>query len=64
MNGTYYVIKRKSDDRHVGPSGVSSAPHLYNTKGKAEGRRKSFYHPDNYEVVPVQLTELKQGEQE
>lgn len=59
MDGIYYVIKRKSDGKHVGPRGVSQAPHLYETKGKANGRRKSFYRSDDYEVVPVQLTEMK-----
>lgn len=59
MDGTYYVIKRKSDGKHIGPSGISKAPHLYTTKGKAEGRRKAFYRMDDYEVVPVQLTEMK-----
>lgn len=59
MDGIYYVIKRKSDGKHIGPRGVSQAPHLYETEGKANGRRKSFYSSDDYEVVPVQLTEMK-----
>lgn len=64
MDGTYYVIKRKFDGKHVGPRGVSQAPHLYDTKGKAEARRKNkFRGGEGYEVVPVQLTELKEGEQ-
>lgn len=63
MDGTYYVIKRKSDGRVMCPAGVSKAPHLYETKGKAEGRRKTMFRTDDYEVVPVQLTELKQGVQ-
>lgn len=64
IDGTYYVIKRKRDGQHVGPAGVSKAPHLYDTKGKANGKRKGYFGPDNYEVVPVQLTELKEGVQE
>lgn len=59
MDGIYYVIKRKSDGRHIGPVGVSSAPHLYKTEGKANGQRKRAFRPDDYEVVPVQLTEMK-----
>lgn len=61
MDGTYYVIKRKSDGKHIGPSGVSKAPHLYETEGKANGQRKRFFREDDYEVVPAQLTEIKKG---
>ena len=59
MDGIYYVIKRKSDGKHVGPRGVSKAPHLYGTEGIANGQRKRYYRPDDYEVVPAQLTEMK-----
>lgn len=60
MDGIYYVIKRKADGKHVGPRGVSKAPHLYETPGKANAQRNSrFFRPDDYEVVPVQLTEMK-----
>lgn len=62
MDGIYYVIKRKSDGKHVSPSGVSKAPHLYETKGRAEGQRKRHFRADLYESV--QLTELKEGEQQ
>lgn len=62
MDGIYYVIKRKSDGMHIGPRGVSSAPHLYETKGKAEGQRKRIFRPDDFVVVPAKLTELKEGE--
>lgn len=58
IDGTYYVIKRKSDGKPIGPSGVSSAPHLYNSKGKAEARRKCKRNEGSYETVPVLLTEV------
>lgn len=62
MDGIYYVIKDKQTGKSVSPRGVSLAPHLYRSKGKAEGQRQSryFYRPDNYEVVAVQLTEIKE----
>lgn len=63
MDGIYYVVKRKSDGRCVGPAGVSKAPHLYETRGRAEARRKSRFREDDFVVVPVHLTELKQGVQ-
>lgn len=58
MDGIYYVIKRKSDGQHIGPRGVSKAPHLYETKGRASGQLPRFRR-DDFEVVPVQLTEMK-----
>jgi hypothetical protein len=62
MYGVYFVIKHKLTGAHSGPRGVSSAPHLYRTKGLAEGQLKSNYryrNKDDYEVVKVKLTELK-----
>lgn len=62
MDGIYYAIKHKATGVTVSPSGTSKAPHLYTTKGKAEARRKSIASgiwADQYEVVPVQLTEMK-----
>lgn len=60
MDGIYYVIRRKSDGKPVGPRGVSTAPHLYTSEGKANAQRKGrYFRPDDYEVVPVQLTEMK-----
>jgi len=61
IEGTYYVIREKKTGRHVAARGVSSAPHLYTTFGKAEGMRKQKWQPDNYESVPVQLTLVKEG---
>lgn len=65
MDGTYYVIKIKATGEAITPSGVGKVPHLYATKGKAEGRLKSMigHWHDKCEIVPVRLTELKQGEQ-
>lgn len=61
MDGIYYVIREIATGAHCGPPGVSQAPHLYLTKGKAEGQRKRFgpLWADKYETVPVQLTEIK-----
>lgn len=61
MDGTYYVVKNKATGLSAGPPGVSQAPHLYSTKGKVEGQRKRFWHADDYEVVPIYLTEFKKG---
>lgn len=61
MDGIYYVIKNKTDGTTKSPKGVSKAPHLYSTKGKAEGALKRGWRIDHYEVVPVHLTELREG---
>jgi hypothetical protein len=58
------VIKNKKTGEYDTTRGQSSAPHPYLTKGKAEGRRKSFgvISSEMYVTVPVQLTELKEEE--
>lgn len=61
MNGTYYVIKDKDTGKSVSPSGVSKAPHLYLTEGKANGMLKKMWLSELYEVVPVELKELVKG---
>jgi hypothetical protein len=61
MNGVYWVVKIKETGKTLNPPGVSTAPHLYLTKGKANGTFKRLYRPELYEVVPVQLTELIEG---
>jgi hypothetical protein len=61
MDGVYYVIKHK-DGTTWSPPGTSAAPHLFRSEGKANARLKSLsrYYAES-KVVPVQLTELKQG---
>jgi hypothetical protein len=55
MEGVYYVIRETLSGRGYAPHGGSTAPRLYRTYGKAEGRRKQLYSADRYEVVKVQL---------
>lgn len=52
---TYWVVREIASKAICGPAGVSSAPHLYLTKGKAEARRKTRWQPARYEVVAVEL---------
>lgn len=63
MDGVYFVIRNKLSGDHVGPRGVSSAPHLYRTQGLAQRALKTnfryHYSQDSYEIVKVKLTELK-----
>lgn len=61
MDGTYYVIKNVETGQTISPPAVSTAPHLYSTRGKAEARRKAFgFRSDKYVVTPVQLIEIKE----
>lgn len=62
MNGIYWAVKNKQTGMTVNPPGVSSAPHLYATKGKANGAHKRLYKQELYEVVPVQVTEIREEE--
>lgn len=59
MNGTYFVVREIETGKPRGPSGVSKAPHLYRTKGIADGIRKQLWKPTLYEVVSVQLTVIE-----
>lgn len=62
MDGIYYVIKNKVTGEHAIQRGISHAPHLYSTEGKASGQLKSnhrYWNKDDYEVVKVILTEVK-----
>lgn len=66
MLPTYFAIKNKETGLLVGgPSGTSSAPHLYHTRGKASAAMKTRWatryghRADQYEVVEIQLTEMK-----
>lgn len=62
MDGIYYVIKH-GDGTTWSPSGTSTAPHLFHSKGKANARLKqlSSYWYSESKVVSVHLTELKEG---
>jgi hypothetical protein len=62
MDGIYFVIRHKTTKEHQRLRGVSGAPHLYLSKGKAEGQRKHLWRSDEYESVPVQLTVLEEKE--
>lgn len=66
IDGVYWAVKWKVTGTTVNPSGVSNAPHLYLSKGKAEARWKQLSKScrEATEVVPVQLTELKEGKQQ
>lgn len=66
MLPTYFAIKNKETGALVGgPTGTSQAPHLYLTRGKASAAMKTRrqyrygYRADQYEVVEIQLTEMK-----
>ena len=53
---TFFVIRHKTDGTFWSPPGVSTTPQLFATRGKAEGRRKQLWHPDDREVVEATLT--------
>lgn len=57
MDDVYYVIKNEATGAHLTKTGQSSAPHLYTSPGKANAQLPS----KGWKVVPVQLTELKEG---
>lgn len=59
---TYWAIRNKASGKLMGgPSGTSSAPHLYHTEGKATAAMKTRYRYSikfgtaSFEVVPVEL---------
>lgn len=57
MDGICYVIKNEATGKHMTRPGQSSAPHLYTSPGKANAQLPR----NGWKVVPVQLTELKEG---
>lgn len=53
---TYYAIRHIKDRFFWHPSGTGATPHLFQTNGKAEARRKQLWHSGEYEVVQASLT--------
>jgi len=53
---TYHAIRHIKDQTFWHPSGTGATPHLFQTKGKAEARRKQLWRSDEHEVVEVTLT--------
>lgn len=54
----FYVVKNKeSGFYHTANNSASTAPQLYLTKGKAEGRRKQKVYPDNWVIMKWVISE-------
>jgi hypothetical protein len=61
-DASYFFVRDIESQRPNSPAGTQrGAPHLFTSFGKADGRRKTLHKPDEYEVVEVQLTEIKKG---
>lgn len=50
---SFWGIRNKATREIYSPRGVSTAPHLYRTKGIADARRKQLWKADEYEVVEI-----------
>ena len=57
--GKFFIVRNAKTKEAFYPKGVSASPQLYLTNGKAEGCVKRMWDSENYEVVPVTLTETK-----
>lgn len=53
----YWVVRNKKDGRIITKGGGSSTPGLYNSEAKALVQVRQQYRPEEWEVVPVLLTE-------
>jgi hypothetical protein len=70
LDGIYWVIRDKLTKKHVTKNGVSTAPHLYLSEKKALRQVANLTNHEvvcvrlvehRYDVVPVLLTEIKEG---
>ena len=53
----YWVIRNKKTGQIIEKGNGSSTPGLYASEGKANCKIKQFWKPEEWEAVPVLLTE-------